>query len=113
MLITIQVNGAALKNKSIKNLFKMVEADRLDAISVNELMGDHILNSNVLFKKNIEKYYPKISKKNYYLMFSHRFYKSNKKLAETIWNTLSEVRESVAYWDLIDSYITSKDLKNK
>ena len=100
MGLTVQPKNSYL------SLFKMLGRKRLDAIVAVDLNGDFILKNNPDFKTDIIKLEPEVTKEYYYLMFSHQFYKEHLVLAETIWNTLSEIRESIEYWEQTDKYFT-------
>jgi len=54
---------------------------------------------------NIEKVFPPIWEKPYYLMLSHEFVKNNPELAERIWNTIAEVKQSKEFAEIANRYI--------
>jgi polar amino acid transport system substrate-binding protein len=55
---------------------------------------DPVIASNKRYK-NLIKIGPPIKTKEYYFIFSHQYYKNNKKMAHRIWNRIETVRSSV------------------
>ncbi|MCP3871932.1 MAG: amino acid ABC transporter substrate-binding protein [Desulfobacteraceae bacterium] len=79
---------------STPNDFKKLAAGRVDIICAIEDVGDGLINLYPDKYKNVEKILPSLKNKPYYLMLSKQFSGSNPDLAELLWDTLAEVRDS-------------------
>lgn len=90
-----------LKNKNVKvetspstkNDMKKLLAGRIDGIAALEYAGDNIIKHDKELQKNIKKHEIPLAVKDYYLIFSHKFYKENKELAQKIWDEIETIRE--------------------
>lgn len=79
--------------KQLKSKIALLRAVYSGEISSYVAVGDDIdklLKKYPAFEKNIVKEETPIRQKNYFLVFSKPFYKSNKKLVEKIWDKLKE-----------------------
>lgn len=85
------------------DLEKLLEG-RVAAVAGLESMTDsHIEQSPAQFAK-VVKLSPPIVNKPYYLMFSHRFYRENRGLAEAIWDAIPVVVRTHEYQRIQESY---------
>lgn len=73
---------------------ELLSNGRVDGVAALELAGDSIIKQDKSQFKNIIKVKPALNKKVYYLMLSHQFVKKYPELSQSIWDVLSEVRES-------------------
>jgi len=71
----------------------LLNSNKVDGVAALQLAGDTIIKKNKNMS-NIVKVKPSLSTKAYYLMLSHQFVKKHPKIAEIIWDTIAEVRES-------------------
>ncbi len=83
---------------SIHNFEKLLMG-RVQALAALSLNGNNILKKNKEYSNIIRVIHPPLIDKPYYLMFSKDFINSNVKLAEKIWATIAQVRESQEYKD--------------
>jgi len=72
---------------------KKLAAGRVGAIAALELTADLLLKKYPELNKVIVKVPTPIASKEYYVMLSNQFVKSNPALAEKIWNAVGEMRE--------------------
>jgi polar amino acid transport system substrate-binding protein len=65
---------------------------RIAAVAHQGLVADLYLESTGM--QQIEKIYPPLSTKNYFLMLSHGFVAEHPELAYRLWTRISEIRDS-------------------
>ncbi len=94
----------AQSSTTLNNLKKLMSG-RVDAVAALTLNGDNIVASDPEFKGKVKKIETPLVDKPYYLMFSKQFVNGNKALAEKIWNTAAEIRESQAYKDKAGAFL--------
>ncbi|MGF1743183.1 transporter substrate-binding domain-containing protein [Vibrio profundum] len=80
--------------KSVKQNLDMLQAGRIGAYAAQDGTIDQIIKSYPEYG-NIMKVGPPIKTKEYYFMFSHQYYKENRKMAHKIWDQIEKVRKSV------------------
>jgi polar amino acid transport system substrate-binding protein len=73
---------------------KMVLNERAEGFITLEDVADYIVEKNYLYSENIEKSKKPFKIKNYYLMFSHGFYESNRETSDRIWNLIQKYVEA-------------------
>lgn len=78
------------------NLRKLLMG-RLAAVALRSQEGDSILASHREFHGRIERLPQPLAEKPYYLMLSHQFVARHGALAQQLWTTIGQVRESVEY----------------
>ncbi|MBI5894307.1 MAG: transporter substrate-binding domain-containing protein [Deltaproteobacteria bacterium] len=78
---------------STKNDMKKLLLGRIDGAAALEYEGDNIIKRDNELQKNIKKHEIPLAVKDYYLIFSRRFYKKDKKLAQKIWDEIEAIRE--------------------
>jgi polar amino acid transport system substrate-binding protein len=78
------------------NLRKLLMG-RLAAVALRTQEGDSILATHREFNGRIERLPQPLVDKPYYLIFSHQFMARHGALAQQLWNTIAQVRESVEY----------------
>lgn len=74
--------------------FKKLAAGRVGAVAALELMADFLLKKYPDLNKVIVKVSTPIASKEYYVMLSNQFVKSNPALADKIWNAVGKMREN-------------------
>ncbi|MDC5819239.1 transporter substrate-binding domain-containing protein [Vibrio europaeus] len=84
---------STLEVSSTQHLFKMLRKRRVIAVAVQSNIADSYIDENKL--ASIEKVYPPILSKYYYLIFSHRFTENNPELVRKIWRTIGDIRDQV------------------
>ena len=67
-------------------------------------MVDYQLQAHAAGLVDIEKIYPPIMTKSYYLLFSKQFYHENSVLAERIWSEMKAMRENGQYEEIAARY---------
>ena len=75
------------------SLFKMLDIGRVDAVALQDTEGDFHIKSTGM--TDIEKIYPPLKTKHYYLMFSHQFVRNNPEIANKLWTRISELRDPI------------------
>lgn len=90
--------------KTFQNFQKLANG-RVAAVAALTPDGENMLNKNPEFSSKIKVLPTPLVDKPYYLMFSKQFVQSNRALAEKIWATLAELRESQAYKDEAGAYL--------
>ncbi len=85
------------QSKNTKANFQKLLSGRVEAVTALTESGDFHLDTNPKYQADIQKLTPPLVNKPYYLMLSHGFVKKNPEIAEKIWATIAEVRESEEY----------------
>jgi len=88
----------------LPRVFKLLEKDRIDGVACLETVADFYLNENPEQYPSIEKIYPPLEEKPYYLMLSHSFVEKHPQLADEIWRTISEIKASDEYKKIVRKY---------
>ncbi len=80
----------------------LVSLNRIDAVALLTPSGEAYLRNHPEQLENVTKIEPPLVSKDYYLMLSHQLVEANPTLAEQIWNTVGEIRDSPAFaaWHL-------------
>jgi len=90
-----------LKNLGVKvvevssstSLFRMLEIGRVRGVALQDTEGDfHVKNMG---PNHIEKLFPSLKTKHYYLMLSHQFVEKHPEIADKLWTKISEIRERI------------------
>ncbi len=88
--LNIPVNEA----KSIRQNLEMLSRGRIQGYAAQDAAIDPIIATYPEWGKLI-KVGPPVKTKEYYFMFSHEYYKKNKKKADSFWKKIEEVRGDV------------------
>lgn len=91
-------------SKTANNFSKLI-AGRIQAVAALTLNGNNILAQQPAFSEKIDVVNPPLINKPYYLMFSKKFVSQNKALAEKIWRTIANVRDSQVFKDKASRYL--------
>jgi len=86
-----------------RNLHKLL-LKRVQAVALQTLRADYVLDTISQFKEKIEKYPIPISEKPYYLMLSFDMVKTHPLLSKAIWNKLAMLRESERYKEIVRKF---------
>lgn len=73
-------------------VFRMLMAGRSQFGAMVTEQGEETMKQ-AEFQGHIEKVLPPLVVKDYYLIFGKRYYKDNKRMVETLWSQLSDVRD--------------------
>jgi polar amino acid transport system substrate-binding protein len=85
--------GATVEEaRSTEQNFSKLKLGRIAAVAHQDLVADIYLESTGM--QQIEKIYPPLSTKNYFLMLSHGFVAKHPELADRLWTRISEIRDS-------------------
>jgi len=91
------------ESPGVSNCFKKLVYRRVEAVVAPQTTGDHLIESGRADFSEVVRLEKPLSVQPFYLIFSHQFYSRNRDLAELIWDTVAELRDSV----------TSKALEKK
>ena len=82
------------ETESSQSLYKMLISGRVNGIALQANEGDFHINS--LKIENIEKVFPPLATKNYYLMLSHQFVEKHPEIASKLWQRIATIRDKVS-----------------
>ena len=88
------------------NNFKKLVDGRVEAVAALTLNGDNLLSKNPNLSSKIKGISEPLVNKPYYLMFSKQFVNGNTELAEKIWKTAAEIRESQEFKDKAGAFLS-------
>jgi polar amino acid transport system substrate-binding protein len=83
-------------------LFRLVLGGHAAGAAMISAGGDAVLANHPEIASQLVKYPVPLVQKPYYLIFSHQFYDANRTLAEQIWNSLAQLRDSAEYKAALD-----------
>ncbi|MBI5845413.1 MAG: transporter substrate-binding domain-containing protein [Deltaproteobacteria bacterium] len=92
------------ESPGVSNCFRKLAYKRVDAVVAPGTTGDHLTESGRAEFSQVIRLEKPLNVQPFYLIFSHQFYSRNRDLAELIWDTVAELRESVAMKDLEKKY---------
>jgi polar amino acid transport system substrate-binding protein len=78
----------------VAGLLNMLALGRASGIIAHQSQADHILAINADTMKNIIATKPVLAEKDYYILISKHFYQNHPKIAEQIWNTIGDLRQT-------------------
>lgn len=85
------------------DLNKLVRRRISGAVSLESVFDAYIRNDPIKYK-DIEKVYPPVKRKEYFLTFSRQAYKAHKELIEKFWETIKAIKSSNDYELLLIKY---------
>lgn len=88
-------------------LLQMLERGRIEAVALQSLRADFVLQANPQLRAGIEKIEVPLEEKAYYLMLSNVLVASDPALAAAIWNEIEHWRESAAYRERVQAFLAS------
>lgn len=88
------------------NNFKKLAAGRVESVAALTLNGDNLLAKNPDLASKIKVIPTPLVNKPYYLMLSKQFVDGNTALAEKIWKTAAEIRESQEFKDKAGAFLS-------
>jgi polar amino acid transport system substrate-binding protein len=88
------------EDQNTETIFRNLAIGKHKAAAVLGPVGDKQLADNPALKGKIIKFEKPLKKKEYYLIFSKKFYKNNEKLANAIWNAIENYSSSDEYHEL-------------
>ena len=84
---------------------ELILNDRVAGFVALETVFDAYLKKDPITTKAIQKVFPPVKEKNYYLLFSNQFYAENPILAERFWVEIKAYQESDAFSAMVQQYI--------
>lgn len=99
-----KMNISTLPSKSPRNNLKKLLMNRVAGVASIESIFDKHINNN----KNIKKNYPPLKTKEYYLIFSKKFYNNYPDLAEKIWSKIVSTKKTKKYKEILTKYLNIK-----
>ncbi len=94
----------ATASKTANNFQKLL-LGRVGAVAALTLNGNNILSKQKKYSDKIKVVEMPLVSKPYYLMFSKQFIAQNKVLAEKIWKTIAELRETKEFKDKAGEFL--------
>ncbi len=79
------------EGRSTAQSFRMLFADRVDAVADQETIADSYLTT--IDHPMLEKVTPPLSKKAYFLLFSHQFMREHADIARRFWSEIARTRD--------------------
>lgn len=88
-----ELGTEVLEVNTSESLYKMLEYGRARGVALQDTEGDfHIKNLKL---NQVEKVFPALKTKDYYLMLSHQFVKNNPEITVKLWARISEIRDRI------------------
>ncbi|WP_296933629.1 transporter substrate-binding domain-containing protein [uncultured Marinobacter sp.] len=84
---------SVIKVRSSMQSLQLLNAGRVNAVALQSVTADYLLNSNSRELANIVRIDPPLKTKPYYLMLSRQFRVNNTALSESIWDAIGALRE--------------------
>ena len=91
-------------------LLQMLVHGRVEAIALQTMRGDFLLQANPKLAAQVEKLPQLLEEKPYYLMLSKALLVRDPELAERIWSEVQRQRESATYQARVKAYLTQPGL---
>lgn len=99
-----KMNAKVTEIIDLSQTFNLLEKNKIEGFACLETVGDHYLNSIPNRYQNIQKVYPPLKEKPYYLMLSHQFVEQHPQLSKKIWKTIQEVKTSKSFKHILQKY---------
>lgn len=91
-------------------LLRMLKEQRVDAVALQSLRADFVLQSHPALALDIEKAELPLEAKAYYLMLSNAFCQAQPEKAQGLWAEIERQRESSAYQSKIATFLAQPNL---
>ena len=78
-------------------IMRSLAIGKFKSAALQSYMVDDFLANNPALKENIIKVEPPLKRKEYYLIFSKKFYNEHKESAETIWDAIEDYKSTDEY----------------
>ncbi len=78
-------------------IMKDVAIGKLKAAGMQDYVADDFINQRPFLKENISKFQIPLKQKDYYLIFSRKFYREHQETAENIWEIMAKYSLSEEY----------------
>lgn len=98
--MSLEVDPAPQQETNLKKL----AAGRIELIADIDTMNDGFMLPGKKYHGKFIKLDPPIKQKPYFLVFSHQFAEKHPELIESIWDEIVEVRNSLEFKDILNSY---------
>ena len=86
-------------------LLRMLKEQRVDAVALQRLRADFVLQSHPALALDIERAELPLEEKAYYLMLSNAFCQAEPEKAQRLWAEIERQRESSAYQARITAFL--------
>ena len=98
--------GLELKELSIhEHSLELLLQGRVEGFICLESVFDSYIKSRPKHYSDIRKHAPLIWEKPYYLMLSHKFVEEHPQVANDIWETIKEIRQSDEFQSIMSKYV--------
>ncbi|MBB6341182.1 polar amino acid transport system substrate-binding protein [Pseudomonas fluvialis] len=103
----LRLHGAVVveSSRDPEALLYMLATRRVQAVALQVLRADHVLQSNAELAAVIDKASLPLETKAYYLMLSHQLQQRQPQLARQIWEEVQRQRDSTAYREQMNSLL--------
>ncbi|WDE11331.1 transporter substrate-binding domain-containing protein [Thalassomonas haliotis] len=84
---------AVAEVKGIEQLYRLLKSGRVDAVATQDILLEPYIKAQQI--KDIERDWPPLETRDYYLMLSHQFYEKYPQIAEKLWQEIANVRKAL------------------
>ncbi|WDE05922.1 transporter substrate-binding domain-containing protein [Thalassomonas viridans] len=84
---------AVAEVKEVDQLYRLLKSGRVDAVATQDIILDPYIKTHQI--TDIERDWPPLETRDYYLMLSHQFYNKYPQLAENLWQEIANVRKKM------------------
>ena len=77
----------------VDQLYRLLKSGRVDAVATQDILLDPYIREQQL--SDIERDWPPLETRDYYLMLSHQFYGKYPELAQSLWHEIAKVRKTL------------------
>ena len=94
----LRKSGIAVQEEpNTTGIMRNLDIGKFKSAAMLSHMADDFLANNPALKENIIKVEPPLKRKEYYLIFSKKFYNEHKESAETIWDAIEDYKSTDEY----------------
>ena len=94
----LRKNGITVQEEpNLTGIIRSLAIEKFKSAALQNYMVDEFLANNPALKENIIKVEPPLKRKEYYLIFSKKFYDEHKELAKEIWDAIEDYRSTDEY----------------
>jgi polar amino acid transport system substrate-binding protein len=94
----LRKNGITVQEEpNLTGIIRSLAIGKFKSAALQNYMVDEFLANNPALKENIIKVEPPLKRKEYYLIFSKKFYDEHKELAKEIWDAIEDYRSTDEY----------------
>jgi polar amino acid transport system substrate-binding protein len=97
----LRKSGITVKEEpNMTGIMRNLDIGKFKSAALQNYMVDDFLANNPAFKANIIKFEKPLKRKEYYLIFSKKFYHEHEKLAKAIWDAIEDYKSTEEYHEL-------------